>query len=215
MVDSTALLGIALVAFGLVLTPGPNMIYLISRTLAQGRAAGLLSLLGVAAGFMVYLIGSALGLTTLFTVVPLLYDLIKLLGAGYLLWLAWQAVRSRRGALFVARSLPPDPPRRLFLMGMITNLLNPKIAVLYISLLPQFIDPARGPVATQGLLLGATQIVVAVTVNCLIVLAAGRIAQWLTGRPGWLRVQQWFMASVLGALAVRLIADRSRPLPAG
>ncbi|MDG4829217.1 LysE family translocator [Solwaraspora sp. WMMD1047] len=215
MVDATAALGIALVALGLVLTPGPNMIYLISRTLAQGRTAGLVSLLGVAAGFLVYLVGSAAGLTTLFALVPPLYDLIRLAGAGYLLWLAWQAVRSRNGALFVARQLPPDPPRRLFLMGLLTNLLNPKIAVLYISLLPQFIDPARGSVAGQGLLLGLTQIVVAVTVNCLIVVAAGRIAGWLAGRPGWLRIQQWFMASVLGALAVRLLTDRARPVPAG
>nr|MDT0662197.1 LysE family translocator [Micromonospora sp. DSM 115978] len=215
MVDATALLGIALVALGLVLTPGPNMIYLVSRTLAQGRPAGLFSLLGVAAGFLVYLIGSAAGLTTVFALVPMLYELLKVLGAAYLLWLAWQAVRSRRGALFVARRLPPDPPRKLFLMGLVTNLLNPKIAVLYVSLLPQFIDPTRGSVAGQGLLLGVTQIAVALSVNCLIVLAAGRISGWLAHRPTWLRIQQWFMATVLGALAVRLVADRSRPVPAG
>jgi threonine/homoserine/homoserine lactone efflux protein len=215
MVVWTAVLGIALVALGLVLTPGPNMVYLVSRTLAQGRSAGLVSLLGVAAGFLVYLAASALGLTALFAVVPFLYEAVKLLGAGYLLLLAWQALRAGRGALFVARPLPPDPPARLFTMGLVTNLLNPKIAVLYMSLLPQFIDPRRGHVAGQGLVLGLVQIVIALTVNCLIVLTAGRIARWLAARPGWMRVQRWLMASVLGALAVRLVADRSRPVVAG
>jgi len=215
MVSSTAVLGIAMVALGLVLTPGPNMVYLVSRTLAQGRSAGLVSLVGVAAGFLVYLAGSAAGLTALFAVVPLLYEAVKLLGAGYLLLLAWQALRGGKRGLFEVRPLPPDPPRRLFTMGLVTNLLNPKIAVLYVSLLPQFIDPRRGDVAAQGLVLGLVQIVIAVTVNALIVLTAGRIARWLSGRPGWLRVQRWLMASVLGALAVRLVADRRRPLVAG
>lgn len=215
MVSWTSVLGIALVALGLVLTPGPNMIYLVSRTLAQGRAAGLLSLLGVAVGFFVYLLGSALGLTALFAVVPFLYDTVKLLGAGYLLWLAWQAVRAGKGSLFVARPLASDSPRRLFVMGLVTNLLNPKIAVLYVSLLPQFIDPGRGHVATQGLILGLVQIAIAMTVNSLIVLAAGRTARWLAERPTWLRLQRWLMASVLGALAVRLVVDRSRPVTAG
>jgi threonine/homoserine/homoserine lactone efflux protein len=207
MVSGAAVAGIAVVALGLVLTPGPNMIYLVSRTLAQGRAAGLVSLLGVAVGFLCYLVGSAVGLTALFSVVPFLYDAVKLLGAGYLLWLAWQSVRGGR-SLFAVTPLPPDSRRRLFAMGLVTNLLNPKIAVLYVSLLPQFIDPARGSVAAQGLVLGLVQILIALSLNCLIVLAAGRIAAWLTARPAWLRAQRWFMATVLGGLAVKLATDR-------
>jgi threonine/homoserine/homoserine lactone efflux protein len=214
MTTTTAAIGIALVALGLVLTPGPNMIYLVSRTLAQGRTAGLISLLGVAAGFLVYLFGSAAGLTALFATVPLLFQVLKFAGAAYLLYLAWQALRTDK-ALFVAQALKPDSYRRLFTMGFVTNLLNPKIAVLYVSLLPQFIDPARGNVAAQGLTLGVIQIAIALTVNCLIVLGAGRIATWLTRKPAWLRVQRWFMASVLGALAVRLAADRGKPVTLG
>jgi threonine/homoserine/homoserine lactone efflux protein len=210
-----ALAGIALVALGLVLTPGPNMMYLVSRTLSQGRKAGLISLLGVAAGFFVYLLGSAAGLTALFATVPIVYSVVKVLGAGYLLYLAWQALRNGKGSFFAARELTNDPPRRLFTMGMVTNLLNPKIAVLYVSLLPQFIDPARGHVVAQGLTLGAVQIAIALSVNCLIVLGAGRIARWLADRPIWMNVQRWFMATVLGALAVRLLLDRVRPVPAG
>lgn len=216
MVSTAAVLGIAAVAIGLVLTPGPNMIYLVSRTVAQGRSAGLVSLLGVAVGFFGYLLATAAGLTALFALVPFLYDVVRLLGAGYLLWLAVQALRGGAGVPFATRPLPPDPPRRLFLMGLLTNLLNPKIAMLYLSLLPQFIDPSRGSVVAQGLVLGLVQITIAVTVNALIVLAAGRISRWLTRRPGWLRAQRWAMASVLGALAVRLLVDRGgRPVPAG
>lgn len=215
MVDSAAVWGIALIALGLVLTPGPNMIYLVSRTLAQGRTAGLISLVGVAAGFAVYLLGTAVGLTALFATVPLLYEVIKISGAIYLLWLAWQALRGGKGAVFVAQALTPDSPRRLFVMGMVTNLLNPKVAVLYVSLLPQFINPARGSVAAQGITLGLVQISIALTLNCVIVLCAGQIADWLAQRPAWLRLQRWFMATVLGALAIRLVADRARPTTLG
>jgi threonine/homoserine/homoserine lactone efflux protein len=202
--DAAAVAGIALVALGLVLTPGPNMMYLVSRTLSQGRKAGLISLLGVAAGFLVYLLGSAAGLTALFATVPVVYAIIKVLGAVYLLYLAWQALRSGKGAFTTTRELTSDPPRRLFAMGFVTNLLNPKVAVLYVSLLPQFIDPARGHVVAQGLTLGAVQITIALTLNCLIVLGASRIARWLAERPVWLKVQRWFMATVLSAMAVRI-----------
>ncbi|HCT78138.1 MAG TPA: lysine transporter LysE [Micromonosporaceae bacterium] len=208
MVSWVAVLSIALVAVGLVLTPGPNTIYLVSRTVAQGRSAGLVSLLGIATGFFVYLLGSAAGLTTLLNTVPFLYDGVRLLGAAYLAWLAWQAWHSgREPEISVQPALPVSSPIRLYLMGLATNLLNPTIAILYLSLLPQFIDSARGNVALQGVILGSVQIVVTVALNCLIVLAAGRIGPWLTDRPRWGRVQRWLTATVLGALAVRIISS--------
>jgi threonine/homoserine/homoserine lactone efflux protein len=124
-----SLLGIAAVALGLVLTPGPNMIYLVSRSITQGRRAGLISLLGVAAGFFVYLVAATAGMATVFALVPPLYTALKLAGAAYLLWLAWKAVRPGGESAFAPRPLPVDPPRRLFAMGLLTNLLNPKIAI--------------------------------------------------------------------------------------
>ena len=205
MVTVGAVMGIALVALGLVLTPGPNMVYLVSRSVTQGRRAGLVSLLGVAAGFLVYLAAAVAGIATVFVLVPPLYTAVKLAGAAYLLWLAWRTLRPGGTS-----ALPPDRPRRLFTMGLVTNLLNPKIAILYVSLLPQFVDPSRGHVAVQSLLLGLTQIVVALTVNALIVLSAGSVSAFLTRRPGWARLQRWVMGTVLAALAVRIAADRSR-----
>ncbi|MFG2089593.1 MULTISPECIES: LysE family translocator [unclassified Spirillospora] len=204
MISFTAMAAIALIALGLVLTPGPNMIYLVSRSVAQGRRAGLISLAGVTAGFLVYVAAATAGITTVFTLVPPLYTAIKAAGAVYLLWLAWRTVRPGGTAAFAAADPPADRPRRLFTMGLVTNLLNPKIAILYVSLLPQFTDPDRGHVAVQSMLLGVTQIAVAVAVNALIVLGAGGIAVFLARRPGWQRAQRYLMGSVLAGLAVHM-----------
>ncbi|MFD9684254.1 LysE family translocator [Kitasatospora sp. NPDC059088] len=209
-VDGHAVLGIAAVALGMVLSPGPNMIYLVSRSISQGRRAGLVSLTGVATGFLVYLVAVTAGVAAVFSVVPALYTGIKLAGAGYLLWLAWKAVKPGGAAVFAPQQLPPDPPRRLFAMGFLTCLLNPKIAIVYISLLPQFVAPERGHVALQSLVLGLVQIVIAVTVNGLIAMTAGGIAGFLGRRPAWLRVQRYVMGTVLAGLAVHIAADRAK-----
>lgn len=213
MVSGTAVAGIAVVALGLVLTPGPNMLYLVSRSITQGRRAGLLSLLGVAAGFGVYLTAAVAGIAAVFVAVPAAYAALKVAGAAYLLYLAWQALRPGGGNAFAPEPLPPDPAHRLVVMGLVTNLLNPKIAVLYVALLPQFVDPARGSVALQSLVLGATQIGIALTVNALIVVSAGAVASFLAARPVWLRVQRSLVGVVLAGLAVRLLLDRA-PTPA-
>jgi len=209
MVGVGAMAGIAAVALGLVLTPGPNMIYLVSRSITQGRRAALVSLGGVAVGFLVYMTAAAAGIAAVFAMVPIAYTTVKLAGAAYLLWMAWKALRPGGTSVFQPGPLPPDSPRRLFAMGLFTCLLNPKIAILYVSLLPQFVDPARGHVAAQSLVLGMTQIVIAVTVNGLIALSAGTIAAFLGDRPAWLRAQRYLMGTVLGGLAIKLATERS------
>jgi threonine/homoserine/homoserine lactone efflux protein len=151
----SALLGFALVSFGMVLTPGPNMIYLISRSITQGPAAGIVSLGGVALGFVFYMLCAAFGITALLFAVPYAYDALRFAGAAYLLWLAWQTLKPNGRSPFHVRKLKVDGPRKLFAMGFVTNLLNPKIAMLYLALLPQFIDPASGSVLTQSLALGS------------------------------------------------------------
>lgn len=212
VVEGAAVAGIAVVALGLVLTPGPNMVYLVSRTLTQGRGAGLVSLSGVAVGFGVYAAAATAGLSTAFLLVPGLYTLVKVAGAGYLLWLAFRALRPGGVSVFEPAPVAPVGAGRLFAMGLVTNLLNPKIAVLYVSLLPQFVDPARGSVAAQSLVLAGVQIAVAMSVNAVIVLGAGAMARLLTGRPVWLRAQRWLMGTVLVGLAMRLLTERARPV---
>jgi threonine/homoserine/homoserine lactone efflux protein len=211
MISSASLLAFALVSVGMVMTPGPNMIYLLTRSITQGRRAGMISLFGVVLAFLVYMFSAALGVTALLVTVPLAYRALQWAGAGYLLWMAWNTVKpGARSVLQPRTDLSIDGPRRLFAMGFLTNLLNPKVAVLYLSLLPQFIDPARGPVLAQGVLLGLLQIAISFTVNLCIVMAAGGVAAWFSGRPAWLRVQRWLMAGVLTGLAMRL-ALQKRP----
>lgn len=210
MPSSSSLIAFALICLGMVLTPGPNMIYLVSRSICQGPAAGLVSLGGVALGFVFYMLMSALGITVLVMAVPFAYDALKFAGAAYLLWLAWQAVRPGGRSPFQVRDLPKDSPRKLFMMGLVTNLLNPKAAVLYLSLLPQFVDPALGSVLLQSVVLGASQIAISVTVNAMIALMAGSIAIFLAGRPFWMVMQRWLMGTVLAGLAVRMATEAQR-----
>lgn len=209
MVEAGAMLGVLSVALGMVLSPGPNMMYLISRTIAQGRRAGIISLGGVAVGFLVYLTATNFGLAVLFAAVPELLTAIKVAGALYLGWLAWKTLKPGGVSVFALQEVPPDGPRRLFVMGLMTNLLNPKIAVMYISIIPQFIDLEKGHVLLQGFILGSLQIVVAVTVNLSIVLAAGAISVFLSDRPVWLRAQRYLMGGVLGTLALMLVVGSS------
>ncbi|MBL8643850.1 MAG: LysE family translocator [Rhodospirillaceae bacterium] len=209
MVSATTLAAFAVIALGLVCSPGPNMIYLISRSITQGRWAGFISLLGVISGFVFYMACAALGITALLMTVPFAYEAIQWAGAAYLLYLAWSAVKPGAANMLQPRTdLPIDGPRKLFLMGFLTNLLNPKVAVLYLSLLPQFIDPAQGNVLLQSFILGGTQIAVSFSVNLLIVLAAGSVARWFGTKPTWLKVQRWLMAGILTALAMRLVLER-------
>jgi threonine/homoserine/homoserine lactone efflux protein len=210
MPQVSSLIGFALISLGIVLTPGPNMIYLISRSITQGRAAGLISLGGVALGFVFYMLCAAFGITALLFAVPYAYDALRFAGAAYLLWLAWQAVRPGGSSPFQLKKLAKDSPRKLFVMGFVTNLLNPKIAMLYLALLPQFIDPAGGSVLAQSLLLGSIQIVISVSVNAMIALAAGTIALFLTRRPTWMLVQRYLMGTVLAGLAVRMAFEAKR-----
>lgn len=184
------------------------MMYLISRSITQGRMAGFISLLGIMLGFIIYIIATMFGLTVLFITVPFLYELVKWSGAVYLLWLAWNSIKPGATSILEPRTVSIEPSRKLFLMGLMTNLLNPKIAILYVSLLPQFEDPAKGSLLIQGGILGLTQITVSFIVNLIIVLVASRVAKLLGTRPTWLKVQRWFMASVLTCLAANLVFDR-------
>ena len=191
MPDISSLLAYGLISLGMVLTPGPNMIYLISRSICQGRTAGLISLGGVALGFVVYMVCAALGITALVMAVPFAYDALRLGGALYLVYLAWQAVKPGGRSPFQVRDLPKDSPRKLVTMGLVTNLLNPKVAVMYLSLLPQFIDPnGHGSVLMQSLALGSLQIVISVSVNAVIACMAGSIAVFFVTRPGWQVLQR-------------------------
>lgn len=208
MIPINDLLLFAGAALLMVLTPGPNMIYLVSRSICQGRSAGVISLFGVIAGFIVHMLAAAVGLTAVFLAVPLAYEALKWVGAVYLLWLAWQAVRPGARSPFEPRELPPDSSRKLFAMGFLTNLFNPKVAMFYLAIFPQFIVPERGFIFVQSIILGVTQISVSFTINLLIALSAASIASWFAHNSVWLAIQRYVMGFVLAALAVRLALEQ-------
>jgi len=210
MPTATHLMAFAAIAFGLVITPGPNMLYLLSRSISQGPSAGLQSLAGIAATFILFALLALFGITALFAAFPLAFEVLRTAGALYLLYLAWQVLRPGGRSPLEVRQLPRESPRKLFAMGFMTNLLNPKAGVLYFSLLPQFIAPAQGHFFEQLMMLVATQIAISMTVNAAIVLSAATLASKVDGRPAWLLFQRWLMGSVLGGLAVRMLAAGAR-----
>jgi len=207
MFDAQTLALFAIASLVLALTPGPVWLYLISRTLAQGRRAGYFSMLGVTAGLAVHALFAALGLSVVLLAIPFAFDLIRLAGAAYLLWLAWTTIRGD-GLSFEARPLPPAADGALLRQAFVAAFLNPKVAVFYLSLFPQFVDPAAGSVLAQSLVLGAIQLATAAAVDLSVVTAAGFVARWFTGRPTWLKAQRWFLGGAFGALAAWLALDR-------
>lgn len=210
MIPYSDLLIFIIAAFGLVITPGPNMIYLISRSISQGKRAGIISLSGVIVGFLFHVIMVSFGLTAILMAVPFAYTFLKWLGVGYLLYLAWNAIKPGSKSVFETTSLKNDSNFRLFQMGFLTNVLNPKIAVFYMSFFPQFIKPEYGNVLLQNFQLGFTQMTVSFSVNLMIVLFASSISTWFSERPTWIKIQKWFMAGILGSLAIKLALDKAK-----
>ncbi len=147
-----------------------------------------------------------LGLAVVFVAVPWLFIGFKTVGVAYLAWLTWQALRPGAG-LFEIRQLPRDTARRLFRMGLVINLLNPKAAIMYLTVIPQFLDPAGGGQLSQCIALGLVQITVSLTVNALIVVCAGSVAPLLASRPAWASWQKRLTGTLLGAVAVLLARE--------
>jgi threonine/homoserine/homoserine lactone efflux protein len=208
MVPFNDLIVFAAAALFMVLTPGPNMIYLVSRAISQGRQAGIISLIGVVGGFFVHMLAAAVGLTALFMAVPLGYEILKWAGACYLLWMAWQAVKPGARSPFEPKALPIDSKRMLLTMGFLTSVLNPKIAIFYLAILPQFISAQHGSVFVQSIVLGLVQISISFSVNFLIAISAAGIASWFAKNPTWLAVQRYLMGFVLASLAIRLAFEK-------
>jgi len=211
MIPFNDLLFFALAALALVISPGPNMIYLISRTLTQGRKAGLTSLAGVICGFLFHIIMVSFGLTAILFAVPFAYTILKTLGVFYLLYLAFQSIRPNGKNIFETDAhLPFDKPGKLFSIGFLTNVLNPKVAVFYLSFFPQFIKPIYGSIMVQSLQLGIIQIMVSFSINLIIVLSAAKAAAFFARNPTWVKIQKWFMASVLTGLAIKMAFSKAK-----
>ena len=208
MPDGSTLLLFAGASLALLLVPGPAVIYVVTRSLDQGRSAGIVSMLGVETGTFAYALGAAVGLSALIASSATAFTVVKYAGAAYLIYLGVRTLLQRGQE---QQETLPSARSRLFVKGMLVQLLNPKIAIFFVAFLPQFVDPARGTVALQTLVLGTIFTLLAVLSDSAYALAAAAAGGWLRGRRsrGWLAKLSGAVYIGLGATAA---LSGSRPL---
>jgi threonine/homoserine/homoserine lactone efflux protein len=191
----------------LVATPGPNVAYLVSRSVAQGRAAGFASLAGTFSGSGLHVVAAALGLSALLLGVPLAYQGVRWAGAIYLACLAWATWSSTQDT-HDSNAHPVRLARgHLFRQGFLTGVLNPKVAAFQLAFFPQFLSPSRGSLLAQSLVLGATQLAIALVGDSLWILAAAGVHRWAAKRAWSPKVARRSLALVFAGLAARLALD--------
>lgn len=198
-----------LAALALNLTPGADMTYVLSRSLAQGKAAGLASAIGIFTGSVVHTLLAAVGVAALIAASEIAYQVLIWVGAAYLVYLAIKLWREETN-LDALQARRPASLTRIWVEGTFVNLFNPKVAVFILAFLPQFTEPARGHVWAQIIVLGTLFNISGTTVNAAVALAAGSLSDHLRQRPGIKRWMNRICATLLGALAVRLVTT-SRP----
>jgi threonine/homoserine/homoserine lactone efflux protein len=192
----------------LLLTPGPAVLYIVARSLAQGRAAGLASVLGIHLGTIVHIGAAAIGLSALIVSSALAFAIVKYLGAAYLIWIGIRTLMAR-DADPAAPAVAAEPLHRIFRDGFIVNLFNPKTAIFFLAFLPQFVDPARGPLHWQILVLGFTFMALGILSDGMFALVAGAAGDFLRRSRRLLRFQRWFAGvSFIGLGITAALAGR-------
>ncbi len=197
--ESLAIFAVASAA--LILIPGPAVLYIVARSVHQGRKAGVVSALGVEIGSMVHIVGAALGLSAILVSSSVAFSAVKFAGAAYLIYLGIRTLLTRDEST-EAVAVTPMKLRRLFGQGVIVNVLNPKVALFFFAFFPQFIDPNRGSVALQTLVLGIVFCVVGTTLDCTWALLAGSAGSWLKGNGHFLRRQRLVTGAIYLGLGV-------------
>jgi threonine/homoserine/homoserine lactone efflux protein len=200
--DPSLFLGFMIAAVAVNPMPGPDIAYVATRTLAEGRAAGVAGAFGIAAGTLVHTLLAALGLSSLFTYAPVAFDVVKYAGAVYLVWIAIRMWR--HGSDGDAATPQESHVGRAFLDGALTNILNPKVALFFLALLPQFADPARGGIADQMIVLGLAFNTSGTLVNAAIALITARAHGRVQASPAVVRAIRRLAAVVFFGMAARL-----------
>jgi threonine/homoserine/homoserine lactone efflux protein len=210
MLDLSTLALFATACLVLTATPGPDMLLIASRSISQGRASGFATLAGIQVGTYCHALAAALGLSQLFLAVPVAYDVVRYAGAAYLLYLAWKTFRSAGIALSPTQGLPRHSIAMVFRQGLLTNLLNPKMALFVLALFPQFVRPADGAVAWQIMVLATVLNLIGLVVNGIVIVTASRLGRMFSGRGRLRRLPQLLLGTVFAGLAVRLAFDGRR-----
>jgi threonine/homoserine/homoserine lactone efflux protein len=212
MPDAETIWLFCLAATALIVIPGPAVLYIVAQSVGQGRRAGLVSASGVASGGLVHVIGAAIGISGLLLSSATLFSIVKFVGAGYLIYLGARRLLGLEASALVAPT-GGRSRRQLYRDGAVVNILNPKTALFFYAFLPQFLDPGRGSVALQAVVLGTLFVAIALVSDSLWALASGSAASWLKARPIAATVERWVTGTVLiglGTAAALTGAHRSK-----
>ncbi|SCX27708.1 Leucine efflux protein [Agrobacterium sp. DSM 25558] len=204
MPDFSTLILFAAAALVLTATPGPDMLLIASRSVSQGRSAGFLTYAGIAVGTYCHAIAAALGLSQLFLTVPIAYEIVRWVGCAYLLYLAYKTLRSRSSAFAPSAGLTRLSGKRIFIEGLATNILNPKMALFVLALFPQFIDPNGSSMLIQTLVLASILNGIGFLVNGAVILLGTGIRRRLSAISRFPKLPQYLLATVFAGLACRL-----------
>lgn len=208
MPSSETLLIFTLAALAMNISPGPSNLYVMSRSLAQGTSAGLVATAGLATGSLFHVTVTALGLAAILQYSPTAFLVMKLAGAGYLVFLGLKMLLTKSPALTPDALLPRKPLGRVFRESCIVEVLNPKTALFFLAFLPQFADPQAGPLALQLLLLGCIVTLTAIPCDTVVAVLSGKAAALLRRRPIFQKLQNWISGSVLVGLGATIALSR-------
>jgi threonine/homoserine/homoserine lactone efflux protein len=196
-------------ALVLTITPGPDMTLFMSKTLTQGRKAGIAAVLGATTGLIIHTILAAIGISALLAASATAFTVLKFVGAAYLIWLATQALRKGNSLTLEAAESKTQPFRRVWLQGLGVNILNPKIVLFFVTFLPQFVS-ASDPHATAKLLFfGGYFVLLGMPICVLMVLGAGAFSRFLKSSPAFMRAFDWLFAGIMGTFALKLLVAKA------
>lgn len=205
------LLGAFIVASALVIvTPGPDLVFVAAQSIARGRRAGMIAALGTCSGLLVHSTAAVLGLSSLLALAPLAFEVVRWTGVAYLAWLAIQALRSDGGPVAGPAAGGRGRATTIWRQAALTNVLNPKVAIFFIAFLPQFTSAAHGPAAVQMAILAGLFVVLGLAFLVVFASTCARFGDVLRGRPSFARAQRWLMSSMFGGLAIWLAAGERR-----
>jgi threonine/homoserine/homoserine lactone efflux protein len=201
MPDLSTLMIFVTASMLLLITPGPAVLYIVTRSIDQGRVAGIVSALGIGTGTMVHVVAASLGLSAILVSSALAYSVVKYLGAAYLIYLGIRTFRTR-SALEQPTLNGQKSLARIFRQGVVVNVLNPKVALFFFAFLPQFVDPDGGTVGVQVLFLGLLFVTMGIFSDSVYALLAGTAGQWLKSSAAFLRGQRYFAGTIYVALGL-------------
>jgi threonine/homoserine/homoserine lactone efflux protein len=194
----------ALTGLLLNLTPGNDMLYVIARSSGQGTKAGIISALGIGAGCIVHILAAVIGLSALIAQSATAFEIIKYIGAAYLVYLGVKSFLSKKHSINIDQNIKRLSYKKIFWQGFMTNVLNPKVALFFLAFLPQFINIHKGNTSLQILFLGTWFDVVGTLVNVFVAVLFGKIGSWLSKSPTFIQLQERITGIILIGLGIKV-----------